>query len=96
VLIELGPILAQEAQHIQNDGGKMKQHEAYRNPKNQYQELKSQLSQFGLNPDDWRLKQEKSNQFLIFNHEDSSFKLVGLTSSKTKVQKWECIHILDQ
>ncbi len=59
--------------------------------------LKSQLSQFGLNPMDWALIPKTDNIIDIVNYDEPSLKLLGTTNkSDSGENSWSSIFYLDQ
>lgn len=59
--------------------------------------LKSQLSQFGLNPADWILIPKTESLIDIINFEEPNLKLIGaVTTTDSEASSWDSIYYLDQ
>lgn len=59
---------------------------------NTEQNLKSQLSQFGLNPKDWFLVPKSDTQIEIIHLDDPGLKLHGTTQKNLELLTWSSIH----
>ena len=56
--------------------------------------LKSQLSQFGLNPNDWSIVKQKENRYQITARNDKSFSFTGITKQKLGKKVWQKIELI--
>lgn len=55
--------------------------------------LRQQLSQFGLNPQDWILENKGSGQYLVRHSQDFQTYFLGLAEQNLNSLKWQKLEI---
>ena len=55
--------------------------------------LKLQLAEFGLRPDDWTLRKEKSDELVIENISEPEFQFGGITETRKGETVWQKIFL---
>ena len=58
------------------------------------QKLATQLSQYGLNPNEWILRQEDRGIYAIQSKRDQNFTFAGKTKKQGSAIQWEEIELL--